>query len=109
MQASFSWKDDIKYKDRFRNEVQVWAEARSAPVDFLQLRVRARYLNQDLSDVAYLEKNVWTFVEGAWLITPKTRLALRYDLFVWLDQRASTLNRIPNPEHRFQLDVRTSF
>lgn len=109
MQASFSWKDDIKYKDRFRNEVQVWAEARSTPVDFLQLRVRARYLNQDLSDVAYLEKNVWTFIEGAWLITPKTRLALRYDLFVWLDQRASTLNRLPNPEHRFQLDVRTSF
>ena len=60
-------------------------------------------------DFTYLETNLWSFVEGAWVINKSTRLALRYDLFVWLDQRASTLNRIPNPEHRLQLDVRTAF
>ncbi len=109
LQGSFTWKDDIRYKDRFRNDLTLWAEVRSRPVDFLELRVRARYLNQDLADPTYLEENIWTFVEGSWLIAKGTQLSLRYDLFFWLDKRASTPNRIPNPEHRFQLDVTAAF
>jgi hypothetical protein len=33
----------------------------------------------------------------------------RYDAFVWLDRRASTLKRVPNPEHRFFVDFRYAF
>ena len=109
LQAWFVWKDDIRYKDRFRTDVQVWAEVRSQPVDFLQLRVRSRYLNQDTEDPTYLEENLWTFVEGTWLVSARTQISLRYDLFVWLDKRSSTPNRIPNPEHRLQLNFSTSF
>ncbi|MFT3710185.1 MAG: helix-hairpin-helix domain-containing protein [Archangium sp.] len=109
LQGYLTWRDDFRYKDRFRNDFQVWAEVRSTPTDWLQLRARTRYLNQDTEDNAYLETSSWSFIEAAWLITKGTRIALRYDLYVWLDQRSSTLNRIPNPEHRFQLDARVAF
>lgn len=109
LQGYFSWKDDVRYKDRFRNDVQLWAELRSQPVDFLQLRARTRYWYQDISDNTYLEQSSWSYFEAAFLLGRGTRIAARYDLYVWLDQRASTANRTPNPEHRFQLDVRVAF
>lgn len=109
VQGYFTWRDDFRYKDQFRNDLQIWAELRSQPVDFLQLRVRTRYLNQDLLDRAYLEESVWTYFEAAWIIGRGIRVAGRYDLYVWLDQRDSTLNRFPSPEHRFQLDLRYQF
>lgn len=109
LQGALTWRDDYKYKDRFRNDVQAWAEVRAQPVDFLQFRVRTRYLFEDISDNTYKEQSSWTYVEGAWLIGKGTRLSLRYDLYVWLDERTSTANRVPNPEHRFQLDFRLAF
>ncbi|MBL8914778.1 MAG: hypothetical protein JNM17_28995, partial [Archangium sp.] len=107
--GAVTMRDDIRYDDHFRVDAQIYAEIRSQPTDWLQLRLRSRYLNQDTEDPTYLESNVWSFLEAAWIVTKGTRIGLRYDLFVWLDQRASTANRIPNPEHRFQLDLRTSF
>jgi hypothetical protein len=109
VQTSFTWRDDVRYKDRFRNDVQVWAEVRAQPVDFLQFRLRSRYLYQDISDNTYLEQSLWSFVEGAWIFGKGNRLALRYDLYQWLDERATTANRVPNPEHRLQLDFRAAF
>ncbi len=108
-QGWFTWTDDVRYKDRFRNDVLLWAEARSNPLDQLQLRVKTRWSYQDISDNGYLEHNLWSFVEAAWLPTRGTRLAVRYDMVVWLDTRNSTLSRVPNPEHRFMLDLRTGF
>ncbi len=109
LQATYTWKDDFKYKDKFRNDLTIRAEVKTRPVDFLQFRAVGRYVNQDLADPAYLEEYVWTYVEGTWFITKGTQLALRYDLLVWLDQRASTPNRAPNPENRFQLDLKVAF
>jgi hypothetical protein len=34
---------------------------------------------------------------------------LRYDLYVWLDTRDSTLARIPSPEHRLMLTLEGRF
>lgn len=109
LQAAFTWKDDFRYQDRFRNDVLVWAEVRSQPVEWLQVRLKSRYLYQDLSDNTYLEQSWWTYLEAAWLPSRGLRFALRYDLKVWLDQRASTLLRVPSPEHRFLVDVRVQF
>lgn len=109
LQGSFTWRDDVKYKDRFRNDAQLWVEVRAQPLDFLQLRARSRYLYEDISDNTYREQSSWTYFEAAWLATKGTRVGLRYDLYVWLDERTSTANRVPNPEHRFQLDVRAAF
>ncbi|MFO0596789.1 MAG: helix-hairpin-helix domain-containing protein [Myxococcaceae bacterium] len=109
VQAWFTFTDDIRYKDRFRNDFMFWFELRSMPTDWLQLRARTKYLDQDISDPTYLETSVWSFIEAAWVINKGTRIAGRYDLYVYLDQRSSTLNRVPSPEHRFQLDLRASF
>lgn len=109
LQAAFTWKDDYRYKDRFRNDLLVWAEVRAQPAEWLQLRLKSRYLYQDLSDNTYLEQSWWSYLEAAWLPSRGMRFALRYDVKVWLDQRASTLSRVPSPEHRFLLDVRAQF
>lgn len=99
----------MRYKDRFRNDVQAWAEVRAQPVDFLQFRVRSRYLFEDISDNTYREQSSWNYVEATWLIGKGTRVSARYDLYLWLDERRSTASRVPNPEHRLQLDVRAAF
>jgi hypothetical protein len=110
-QAAFTWRDDLNsaYRENFRQDLQVWGELRSQPVDWLQLRVRTRYLNQGIESPTTYEESLWTFGEASWLPFKGTKVSLRYDLYVWLDQRASTLRRQPSPEHRFLLDVRTSF
>lgn len=109
LQATYSWRDDIRYKDKFRNDLTLRAEVKTRPIDALQFRVVGRYVNQDLADPAYLEEFVWTYADATWFITKGTQIALRYDLLYWLDQRASTPARVPNPENRFQLDVRFAF
>lgn len=108
-QSMVTFSDDRRYPDRFRVDFQQWVEARGQPSDWAQWRVRARYLNQATDDNAYLEHSLWSFLELAWLPAAGTRVAARYDLFVWLDSRAGTLSRTPNPEHRFSLDARTTF
>ncbi len=111
VQGYVIWRDDISanYSDRFRNDFQMWLDMTSQPIDWLQLRWRTRYLNQSWDDPTHLEESLWSYFEAAWLFTRGARLALRYDLYYLLDQRGNTLNRFPNPEHRFQLDVRYSF
>ncbi len=109
LKGYYTWRDDPKYTDRFRNDVQAYLDLKSSPVDFLQFRLRTRYLNQAIDDNTYLEQSLWSFFEAAWLFTKGARVALRYDLYVWLDKRDSTAARVPNPEHRFQLDFRYSF
>jgi hypothetical protein len=119
-QAWFTWTDDVRYKDDFRRDVQVWAEARWRPVDWLQLHLKSRYLDQDISDPTYLETNLWTFLDTTVTLGKLLRVGFRYDLFVWLDQRTSTIGKVdadgaivgartPNPEHRLLLDVRVAF
>jgi hypothetical protein len=110
-QGSLTWRDDIssKYNDHFRVDAQLWLEARSQPLDWLSFRLRSRYLNQGIDDPTSYETSLWTYLEAAWLPVKGTRLALRYDLYLWLDQRASTATRLPSPEHRFMLDLRTAF
>ncbi len=81
---------------------QQWLEAHGEPLEWFQWRVRSRYLRS-------LEQSWWSFIELAWLPKPGVRVAARYDTYVWLDTRPVTLNRNPNPEHRFTLDLRTTF
>lgn len=110
-QVSFTFRDDIssRYETMFRNDLQAWLEVRSQPTDWFQVRARSRLRLEGLDSNTSYEDSLWTFVEAAFLPTRGTRLAARYDLFVWLDQRASTLARTPSPEHRFLIDLRTSF
>ncbi len=109
VQGSTSLRDDVRYRDRFAQDVLLWGEARFTPLDWLQLRLKSRYVFQDISDNTYLEQSLWTFVEAAAVPARGTRLALRYDVVAWLDQRDSTRTRVPNPEHRVLVDLRTEF
>jgi hypothetical protein len=109
VQGWLVFRDDFKYKDRFRNDITAFAELRGRPTEYLQLHLRTRYISQAIDDATYLEENIWTYFEAAWLPFKGTRIAARYDLFYWLDKRDSTATRVPNPEHRFMLDLRTSF
>ncbi|MCC6334832.1 MAG: helix-hairpin-helix domain-containing protein [Myxococcales bacterium] len=119
-QAWFTWTDDVKYQESFRNDLQLWFEARYTPTDWLNLHLKTRYLDQDLSDPAYLETNLWTYLEATFRLGRYARVGFRYDLFFWLDKRLSTVGlvdvdgtvvgaRTPNPENRLMLDVRASF
>ena len=108
-QSALTLSDDRLYPDRFRVDFQQWLEARGEPLAWLQWRARTRYLNQDVDHNASLEHSWWSFIELAWLPSDGTRLAARYDAYVWLDSRAVTLARSPNPEHRLSLDLRTTF
>jgi hypothetical protein len=109
VQGSFSWTDDARYQDRFRNDAMLWAELRSQVLAWLHLRMKSRWLVQDLSDDAALERSLWTFLEAQLQLPARLVVALRYDVLLWLDRRASTLTRVPNPEHRWLADVRWQF
>ena len=109
VQTAVTWKDDVRYKDSFRNQFMMWGELRSQPLDWLLLRGRVRYLNEDTSAPDYLEKSVQTFIEATFVLPRTVRATLRYDVFAWLDARDTTLTRIPRTEHRLLLDARVSF
>ncbi len=108
-QGWFVWSSDLRYKDRFRNDVMLWGEVLSTPTERLHLRAKTRWLFQDISDNAYLEQSLWSFLEVEWMFGKGTSILGRYDAFLWLDRRASTLTRVPNPEHRFFVDLRYAF
>jgi hypothetical protein len=107
--GSITWKDDVRYKDRFRTDLRAVAEVVSQPVDFLQLKLRTRYLNEDSSDDTYLETSLWTYLRASLLLTRNFHFSLRYDVYAFLDKRDSSLSRIPNPEHRFFVDITAGF
>ena len=109
IQGSFVMKDDIKYRDRFMNGASATIEIRSQPTDFLLLKLRTRYLNEDLSDPAYLEDSVWTYLQATYIAGRNFRISLRYDLNVFLGQSTATRARIPSPEHRAYLDLKAGF
>jgi hypothetical protein len=64
------------------------------------VRARARYLNQAINDAAddYLERSLSALVDAALGIGARDVLRVRADAKFWLDQRAATLVRSPNPE-----------
>jgi len=86
-----------------------WLALDARPLDMLELQARARYLLADLAGPEELEQSARVSLEVALSPISAVRLAARYELFVLLDARPSTLTRWPNPEHRLGLDVRFTF
>ena len=77
--------------------------------DALRLRGRVRYQNFAIDDNAYLEHSLWSYFDVGYMIKRAFLVQLRYDLYVWLDKRPSTLARIPSPEHRLMLTLEGRF
>ena len=58
-----------------------------------------RYDLEDVSDNHRLPHVVWTQLEADLNVRQHDILRARYDARVFLDERESTLRRVPNPEH----------
>lgn len=101
--------DDKKYNENFRHDSALWFDLMLRPLDSLRIRTRARWLYQDVSNNEYLEQSLWAYADATWLAHRTFQLRGRYDLYMYLDERGSTLTRIPNPEHRFRLELETRF
>jgi hypothetical protein len=63
-----------------------------------RLRARARYLDTAIEDDSYLERSVSALADAAFRVRDADHVRIRVDTKFWLDQRMSTLERVPNPE-----------
>jgi hypothetical protein len=79
------------------------------PIEGLRLRARMRYLFEATSVDDYLEESLWFYLEAAYWYKRDFRVKLRYELYSWLDERASTQDRDPNPAHWLRLELEYRF
>ena len=93
----------------YRQDAQAWLTINTRPIDALRIRARVRFVDFDISSNEQLERSVWNYLDVGYLIKKTFLIQLRYDLYVWLDKRASTLVRIPNPENRLMLTLEGRF
>lgn len=109
VQGQYSWLDDPVYANGFRQDAALWVEAFSRPSPAWRLNARVRYLTEDLVDPARLEDSVWGVLDATYIYGPQLLARLRYDLLKYLDQRASTALRQPQPEQRIRLELEARF
>jgi len=95
-----SWVDDQRYKTKRRSDLTANVNATWRPQPGLRVRGRVKYLFEDISDAGRLEEYVWGYAELVKRMRLKDSLTVRADLFYWLDSRASTGLRSPQPELR---------
>jgi hypothetical protein len=93
----------------YRQDVSAWLTLSARPVDPLRIRARVRYLSMDIKDNTYLEQSLWPYLDVGYLHKKSFLVQVRYDVYVWLDQRDSTKLRIPSPEHRLLLTLEGRF
>ena len=64
------------------------------------MRGRVRYLDEAINDGAddYLERSLAAVADVSLALRGRDLLRVRADLKFWLDERAATLARSPNPE-----------
>jgi hypothetical protein len=109
LQYQHSWLDDPRYDDRLRQDLSAWFVAAARLGERVSLRGRLRYLSEDISDGAYLEESLWGYVDVVYREPRSWIFRLRYDTYVWLDDRESTRERTPSPEHRLLAEIEARF
>lgn len=90
-------------KTSFRQDVAAWGILVWHPTNEMRLRARVRYLNESISNTAYLETSISGLAEASFKLRSRDSLHLRMDTKFWLDDRMSTSLRDPNPELQFWL------
>jgi hypothetical protein len=105
------WLDDGRdtFDDKYRQDMAAWLVVLFKPVDGLRLRARLRYLFEAISADDYLERSLWFYLEAAYWYQRDLRVKLRYEVYSWLDQRASSQERDPNPAHWLRLELEYRF
>jgi hypothetical protein len=94
---------------RLRQDSAATLIVRAQPIPGLRLTARVRYLFEDIANPKYYEHSLWTYLSVSYTIKRLFLLGLRYDLYMWLDERESTPDRVPNPEHRLRLELEARF
>jgi hypothetical protein len=92
-----------------RQDLNAVFEVAYRPIDFIRLKLRTRYLFQNIATDEKLERSSWTYAEVSWLPTRLFAARLRYDVLAYLDQRERTALRNPNPEYRLWLRLESRF
>jgi hypothetical protein len=87
-----------------QHDIGAIASIVTRPVDVMRLRLRARYDFEDVFDNHRLAQALWGYLEVAFTPAQGDDLRIRYDIRAFLDRRASTLVREPNPEHWLLLE-----
>ena len=80
------------------------------PVDWLRMRGRVRYLFEGFNnEEVNFEESVWGYVDAGFRVRERDWLRVRYDSYVYLDDRMSTQERVPSPEHWLWLEYESRF
>jgi hypothetical protein len=101
--------DDPMYVGSMRQDASVWLKWQWWVTNDLRLQARVRYANEALDASSYLQDTIWGYFDVIYRIPKSLRLRARYDILSYIDNRASTLIRNPNPEHWLRLEVQGSF
>ncbi|MBT8468706.1 MAG: helix-hairpin-helix domain-containing protein [Myxococcales bacterium] len=97
-QARYRWAGKLG-SDRLQQDLSAILKVTGRPVDRLRVRCRLRYDFEDIWDNHRLPQSLWHYLDVALTLRDRDVLQLRYDFRVFLDERESTLSRVPNPEH----------
>lgn len=101
--------DKNKYPTRYRHDLAGWVIALWHPSDRVRVRVRARYLNEDIRDNTYLEQSVATYADVSIRLRTRDVLRVRTDGRYFLDKREATASRTPHPELSLWLGYESRF
>lgn len=101
--------DDTRHPNGFRNDVMAWVLALYRPSKDVRIHGRARYLFQDVATSGYLEESLWTYGDVTMRVRGRDSVRVRADLYWWLDARASSMTRAPNPELWLWLEYESKF
>jgi hypothetical protein len=93
----------------FRQDSSAWLTWMYKPVENLRLRLRVRYLFEDLTTDRYLEHSVWGYVELSYMHAKTFGFKARYEVYALLDNRDASLQRNPNPAHWLRLELEYRF
>jgi len=96
--------------DEDRQDLLATLIGTARPWDWLRLRGRVRYLHEDFNNPdVNLEESLWAYLDAGFRVRPRDWLRVRYDSFVFLDDRESSQERVPSPEHRLWLEYEARF
>ncbi len=86
------------YMTKFRQDIAAWVTGYYRPNKDMRFRARVRYLDEAIDDNTYLERSVAAVAEAAMRMRDRDTLRVRLDGRFWLDKRAATVIRVPDPE-----------
>lgn len=102
--------DDAYLSDSgLRQDISAFVTLRANPFRSFRIATRVRYLSMDIKSNTTYEESIWGYLDLSYVFAKMFLVRTRYDAFGWLDQRDSTLARIPRVEHRLRLELEVRF